>query len=162
VGLSQPKRWLSQWVRDLMLPQRLGSQQGVDLAQPKRQGFQWGMDLSWWYDPFQPERQESWWSWCMDLAWTCVPVQPEGRRAWWSGAEALQVYRVGTWPPTLLLLDCGVEKPSMISGFRVPYFWLSLVFYLSQVCLQRLCGVPGSGSHEICSFVSVAIIKLTL
>jgi hypothetical protein len=39
----------------------------------------------------------------------------------------------------------------------MPCFWLSLVLYLSQVCLQILCRVCGSGAHDVCSSVSIAI-----
>lgn len=36
----------------------------------------------------------------------------------------------------------------------MPYFWLSLMLYLSQVCLHR---VSSSGAHRVCGSVSVSI-----
>jgi hypothetical protein len=53
-----------------------------------------------------------------------------------------------------------MEKPSTISGFRVLYFWLSLVLYLSQACLHLLTRVSGLGAHEVCGSVSIAILDL--
>jgi hypothetical protein len=44
--------------------------------------------------------------------------------------------------------------------FRVLCFWLSLVLFLSQVCLQLLSRVSGSGAHEVCGSVSVTILDL--
>jgi hypothetical protein len=34
------------------------------------------------------------------------------------------------------------------------------VLYLSQVCLQLLGKVSGSGAHKVCSFVSITILDL--
>jgi hypothetical protein len=56
----------------------------------------------------------------------------------------------GAWHagPAILLVYCGVEKPSRSSGFRVLMFQLSVVLYLSQGCLQHLSKVPGSRSSH--------------
>jgi hypothetical protein len=57
----------------------------------------------------------------------------------------------------------------MIYGFRVPYFWLSLVLFLSQACLQHLSNVPGSWSawglwlcpsHQLVSPLSFSLIHM--
>jgi hypothetical protein len=45
--------------------------------------------------------------------------------------------------PTVLLLDHGVEKLSMIYEFRVLCFWLTLVLYLSQACLHFMAECLG-------------------
>jgi hypothetical protein len=47
-----------------------------------------------------------------------------------------------------VLVNRGVEKPSLSWGLRVPKFWLSLVLYFSQGCLQCLCKVPSSWSSR--------------
>jgi hypothetical protein len=60
-----------------------------------------------------------------------------GLARWWTwrcrsgGLPALSVY-------------CGMVKSSMGQGFKVQKFQLSLVLYLSQVCLQHLSKVPVS------------------
>jgi hypothetical protein len=46
----------------------------------------------------------------------------------------------------VLLVNLSLEKSSMSYMFRVPIFWLSLVLYLSQGCLQYLRKVPDSWS----------------
>jgi hypothetical protein len=68
---------------------------------------------------------------------------------------------VGIYRPAVLLLDGGVEKSSTISGFRVLCFWLFLVLYLSQACLQLLSRVSGLGDHEVCGSLSIAILDLS-
>jgi hypothetical protein len=70
----------------------------------------------------------------MNLAWSWVPALLQGQRA--SGVEQHLCRPKGQGLDRLavLLLDRGIEKPSMILGFRMPCFQLSLVLYLSQVC----------------------------
>jgi hypothetical protein len=46
----------------------------------------------------------------------------------------------------ILLVYPGLEKLSTSEGFKVLMFQLSLVLYLSRVCLQPLGKVPGSWS----------------
>jgi hypothetical protein len=88
-------------------------QQGLDPVQPKRQG----MDPAQSYGPPQPEGWGSWWLWCVDLASSCGPVQPEGQRDQqsWVAVFRPKGWRLGR--PAVLLLDHGLEKTSMISGF---------------------------------------------
>jgi hypothetical protein len=73
------------------------------------------------------------WIWHRAWAW-CSPRgrEPDGVEQW-------------LWRPTgwrlgklaVLLLDCGVEKLFMIYGFRVLYFWLSLVLNLIK-CVSSI------------------------
>jgi hypothetical protein len=42
----------------------------------------------------------------------------------------------------------------------MPYFWLFLVLYLSQVYLQLLGRVSGSGAYKIFCSVSIAVLDL--
>jgi hypothetical protein len=46
----------------------------------------------------------------------------------------------------IVLLFCGLGKPSISLGFRMLMFQLSLMLYLRQVCLQPLSKVPGAWS----------------
>jgi hypothetical protein len=59
----------------------------------------------------------------------------------------------------VLILDCGVVKPSTVLVCRVPCFWLSVELYLSQACLQLLRRISES-AHEVCGSVSVTILDL--
>jgi hypothetical protein len=52
----------------------------------------------------------------------------------------------GLGGPAVLSVNCALEKPSTSLRFRVPYFLLSLVLCLSQVCLQHVSKIPDSQS----------------
>jgi hypothetical protein len=62
--------------------------------------------------------------------------------------------------PPILSVYHGVEKPSTGWELRVPKFQLSLVLYLSQVCLQHLSKVPDSQSLYCLHLCPVAIMDL--
>jgi hypothetical protein len=137
-----PKRQGSWWCVDPVQPKRWGYQQGVDSAQPRSCGSGQGMDLviprgagthkilrcggsrhRW------PGRS---WIRCGARVWYLLRCRnPGGGGAWircravaqhipWWGESGIvkqQLCRPIWWGlhrPALLLLDCGMEKPSMI------------------------------------------------
>jgi hypothetical protein len=105
-----------------------------------------GLSLRW---TSRPLAWASGWRSCMcgSLAWQALGEQA-------CGVDIVQACgsSVGLWggawraPPAVILVYCGMERPSMNWRLRVLMFQLSLVLYLSQVCLQPPSKVPGSWS----------------
>jgi hypothetical protein len=105
-------------------------------------------------------------------------------QGWGLGDPAMHGYNTGLWPGSVRGVESLVERSSGSAGLcgrelagrlffyyivawrRRPwskcleclFFWLSLVLYLSQVCLQLLSRVSDSGAHEVCGSVSVTIL----
>jgi hypothetical protein len=98
---------------------------------------------------------------CVGLAWGCGLAQPEEQRAQQNGAVSGQAYRVGIWQAGSSFIRLWHGEAFPIYGFRVSYFWLSLVLYLSQACLQLLGWVSGSGAHQVCSCLCYHLGSLT-
>jgi hypothetical protein len=89
--------------------------------------------------------------------WSWGLAGPEGQGSQWSE------HRLHGWGLSglaVLLVDCGVEKPSMIYGFKVPYFWLSLCFTSAKHISSVLAGSLIHGTHAVCGCVPITILDL--
>jgi hypothetical protein len=125
-------------------------------VQPKKSGSWQGMDLVRGWSPVWLEGWESWW--CVDLVWGWGPAQPEGWRAQRSSAAALQAYGVGTWQASSSFIRLWHGENFHDLRVQIAVFLLSLVLFLSQVCLQSLSSAAVSGAHEVCGSVPVTIL----